>query len=73
MKTKAINDTEVRLNGIDALNKALGTTTALRFLTLLHREATDYVKISERLYGGQTIGEIFDRAKRHWKSKSSAH
>jgi hypothetical protein len=33
----------------------------------LHREPTDYVKISRRLYKGQTIGQIFSRAKKHWK------
>jgi hypothetical protein len=66
-KTKRMDDTEVRISGIEALNKALGPADALRFLTLLHREPTDYVEISRRLYDGQTIEEIFDRAKRHWK------
>jgi hypothetical protein len=33
----------------------------------LHREPTDYVKISRRLYKGQTLGQIFGRAKKHWK------
>jgi hypothetical protein len=66
-KKKIMDDTEIRISGIEALNKALGPAAALRFLTLLQREPTDYVEISRRLYKGQTIDEIFDRAKKHWK------
>ncbi len=62
-----MDDTQIRIKGIETLNKALGPTAALRFLTLLHREATDYVEVSNRLYKGQTIDEIFERAKKHWK------
>jgi hypothetical protein len=67
LKTKIMDDTAIKVKGIEALNKSLGTTAALRFLTLLHREPTDYVEISERLYDKQTIDEIFKRAKKHWK------
>lgn len=67
MKTKTMDDAEVKFKGIEALNKTLGPTTALRFLALLHREPTDYVEISSRLYKGQTIEQIFERAKKQWK------
>ena len=67
-KTDRMNDTEIRISGIEALNNALGPTNALRFLTLLHREPTDYVEISRRLYNGQTIEEIFERARKHWNA-----
>lgn len=40
---------------------------ALRFLTLLNQNPTDYVKISRKLYAGQSIKEIFSRAKKNWK------
>ena len=63
-----MDDTEIRMRGIEALNKVLGPAAALRFLTLLHSEPTDYVEISQRLYEGQTIEEIFDRAKKQWTS-----
>jgi len=63
-----MDDTEIRMRGIEALNKVLGPAAALRFLTLLHSEPTDYVEISRRLYEGQTIEEIFDRAKKQWTS-----
>ena len=51
--------------GIEALNKALGSAQALRFLALFHSEPTDYVEISKRLYEGQSIEEIFNRDKEH--------
>jgi hypothetical protein len=66
-KKKIMDDAEIRISGIEALNKALGPTAALRFLSMLHREPTDYVDISRRLYKGETIDEIFNRAKKHWK------
>jgi hypothetical protein len=61
-----LDDNAIRLNGIEALNKALGPAGALRFLALVHREPTDYVEISRQLYEGQTVDEIFDRARDHW-------
>ena len=64
----ALDDIEVRANGILALNKALGPTAALRFLTLLCHEPTDYVAISRRLYEGQSVDDIFARASKAWKS-----
>lgn len=62
-----MDDAEVRVRGIEALNKALGPVTALRFLSMLHREATDYVEVSRRIYEGQTIDDIFDRARKQWQ------
>ena len=58
-----MDDVAIRENGILALNKALGPSGALRFLELLSQEPTDYVEISRKLYEGQTVGEIFERAK----------
>lgn len=62
-----IEDSELRIRGIEALNKALGPVAALRFLNLIHREPTDYVDVSKRLYEGQTIEEIFERATKYWR------
>lgn len=62
-----MNDAEIKFKGIEALNKTLGPAAALKFLTMLHREPTDYVEISRKLYEGQTIEEIFKRAKKQWK------
>ncbi len=57
-----IDDSTIRMEGIEALNQALGCSKALRFLSLLHREPTDYVEISQRLYKGQSVEEIFGKA-----------
>lgn len=69
MDTTAItvDDTELRIRGIEVLNRELGPALAFRFLTLLHREPTDYVEVSRRLYAGQSVDEIFDRAKQQWQ------
>ena len=64
---KKLNDTELKATGIEALNKALGPADAYRFMTLLHNEKTDYVQISRKLYEGQSIDDIFDRAKKQWE------
>jgi hypothetical protein len=61
------DDVELRIAGIEALNKTLGPSATLRFLTLWQREPTDYVEISRRIYAGQTVDEIFDRARDNWK------
>jgi hypothetical protein len=66
-RTKILSDTEIRIKGIEALQKSLGTAAALRFLTLLHREPTNYVEVSRQLYEGQTIDEIFERARPNWQ------
>ena len=62
--SQTMSEADIRLTGIDALNKALGPSGALRFLTLIHRDTTDYVEISRRLYDGQTVDEIFERARK---------
>jgi hypothetical protein len=63
-KTNVIDDTEIKVKGIEALNKVLGTSDALRFLTLFNREPTDYVEISRRIYKDQSIDEIFERVRK---------
>ena len=66
-RAKAMDEAELRVLGIEALNKALGPAEAMRFLALFHHEPTDYVEISKKLYEGQTVEEIFKRAKEHWR------
>ena len=66
MSIGTIDDTELRIRGIEILNGSLGIAAALRFLSLLHREPTDYVTVSRRLYEGQTIDDIFERARQSW-------
>ena len=64
MRAKTMDDAEIKFKGIEVLNKVLGPAATLRFLTLLHREPTDYVEISQTLYEGQTIEGIFERGRR---------
>jgi hypothetical protein len=64
-----IDDAEIRARGLDALYKALGPARAHKFLAMFHREPTDYAEISRRLYEGQSIEEIFDRAKKERTSQ----
>ena len=66
-RAKTIDESELRVRGVDALNKALGPAEALRFLALFHREPTDYVEVSKKLYENQSVEEIFKRAKEHWR------
>ncbi len=61
---KLADDNTIRLNGIEALNRNLGPVDALRFLSLFHREPTDYVEISRRLYNGETVEEILKRVRK---------
>lgn len=68
--TYIVTDSELRVSGIEALNQALGASGALRFLGMLHRDPTDYVEVSRRIYGGQTVDEIFEKAKDKWLKKS---
>lgn len=66
-QTHILDDDDLRQNGIDALNQALGPANALRFLSLLSHEATDYVEVSRQLYENQTVEDVFERAKRNWR------
>ena len=65
---KPMDDVEIKVRGIEALNDALGPSAALKFLADLHRDGpADYVEISRRLYEGQSVDEIFERARRKWR------
>ncbi|MGM3308167.1 hypothetical protein ACSQ6I_19680 [Anabaena sp. WFMT] len=62
-----MDDTEIKIKGIKALYKSLGSAAAMSFLTLLHKTPTDYVEISKIIYQDQSIEEIFTRAKQNWQ------
>ena len=61
-----MTDTEVTIKGIEALQKSLGSADTWRFLSSIHSDATDYVKVSRQIYQEQTIDEIYSRAKQNW-------
>jgi len=62
-----MDDKAVRVEGKEGIDEAPGPAMAFRFLTLLHREPTDYIEVSRRLYEGQTIDDIFERARKQWQ------
>ena len=66
-KKSTMSDKEVTIKGIEALQKSLGSADTWRFLSLLHGDPTDYVKISQQLYQDQIIDEIYNRAKKNWE------
>lgn len=66
-RTKTIGDAELRLVGMDALNKALGPAKTFRFLALFQHEPSDLVQISRRHYENQSTEEIFNRGEGQWR------
>lgn len=53
--TENMNETEIRIRGIEALNKAMGSEITLEFLTMLREEPADHAEICKKLYQAQTI------------------
>jgi GNAT superfamily N-acetyltransferase len=63
----ARDEEKLKAMGIEALNNALGPEKARRFLAIFHSEQTSYVEISRMLYEGQSVEEIFTRARENWR------
>lgn len=53
-----ITDTEIKINGVQALTKSLGSVGAERFIALIQREPFDYTKWQRTLWEDQSIEEI---------------
>ncbi len=53
-----ITDTEVRVKGVQALTKSLGSVMAERFIALIQREPFDYTKWQRTLWEDQSVEEI---------------
>jgi hypothetical protein len=53
-----ITDTELKIQGIETLIKALGELNTERFITLLLREPFDYTKWQRTLWADKSIEEI---------------
>ncbi len=45
-----ITDTEIKLQGFDALIKALGEVTAEKFIALIQKDKFDYTKWQHKLF-----------------------
>ena len=55
-------DTEVRIRGLRALVKALGTVEAERFITLILRAPFDYTQWQRQLWAEMSVDEISQAA-----------
>ncbi len=58
-------DTEIRTLGYQALETALGTVEAERFITLVLREPFDYTAWRQNLWEGQDVRTISAAAAAH--------
>jgi hypothetical protein len=57
-----ITDTELKVQGLETLIKALGELNAERFITLLLREPFDYTKWQRSLWTDKSVEEISQMA-----------
>ena len=57
-------DTEIRIDGTQALVEALGEVNAERFIALIMREPFDYTKWQRNLFGAQSVEQISQAARK---------
>jgi hypothetical protein len=53
-----MTDTEIKLQGLEALINALGEVQAERFISLIQREPFDYTVWQRKLWTGKCVEEI---------------
>jgi len=58
-----LTDTEIKLNGIQALIASLGKVDAERFIPLILREPFDYTAWQKTLWNNQSVEDISRYAK----------
>jgi hypothetical protein len=68
---KEIDETELKVNAIEALNKALGPLNAYKFLSSVSKDKTDYVKISRKIFEGMKVDEICKLGQIAWEKRHS--
>ena len=66
-----ITDTELRIEGMNALLKALGAIQAERFITLMIREPFDYTKWQRTLWQDKSVREISQAAMEYRQSQTT--
>jgi hypothetical protein len=65
-----ITDTEIKLQGMDALIAALGEVQAEKFITLMMREPFDYTEWQRKLWIDKSVEEISSMAMERRKKKN---
>ncbi|WP_295431018.1 hypothetical protein [uncultured Thiodictyon sp.] len=69
----AITDTELKVQGVEALIDALGEVMAEKFITLISREPFDYTEWQRNLWNDKSVEEISQAAvDRRLRSKRGA-
>jgi hypothetical protein len=63
-----ITDTEVKVKGVQALTKSLGSVGAERFIALIQREPFDYTKWQRTLWEDQSVEEISRAAMKFYET-----
>ncbi len=66
-----ITDRELRIEGMNALLKALGAVQAERFISLMLREPFDYTKWQRTLWQDKSIREISQAAMDYRESQQT--
>jgi hypothetical protein len=66
-----ITDTELRIEGMNALLNALGEVQAGRFIALIIREPFDYTKWQRTLWQDRSVREISQAAMEYRTSQHS--
>lgn len=57
-------DTEIKLQGVEALIQSLGEVEAERFISLIGREPFDYTRWQRTLWPSDVVAELSQRAMR---------
>jgi hypothetical protein len=57
-----ISDTEIKINGMNALVNGIGLVEAERFVSLIQREKFDYTKWRQKLFEGLSGEELSKKA-----------
>ena len=55
-------DTEIKLQGMEALIQSLGEVEAERFISLMGREPFDYTRWQRTLWASKTVDELSQQA-----------
>jgi hypothetical protein len=55
-------DTEIRIEGTEALIRTMGELAAERYIALIQRESFDYTKWQKKLWSEKSIEEISGEA-----------
>ena len=67
---KTVTDTEIKLQGMEALIASLGEVKAERFISLIMRDPFDYTEWQRKLWDDKSVEEISFMAMKHRNNKN---